>query len=214
MKKNSGVSYLWMGLTAFLGIGMEAVLVVLEQMIYKYGPDQYTTGQTILHWGLTCIIWGSFVWQLYRQSKKSGFDFMSQRNPINAKRLLLVCILALAGIIEMTISWGGFKPGIEWNRLGWLKFIFQYIYYFFETALYLLIIVFGQKFGEEVFQQKQIPYGSILLAMTWGMIHIASKGLTDGIEMCVFSLLFGAIYVLLNRNVKMTYLFLAFIFII
>ncbi len=53
----------------------------------------------------------------------------------------------------------------ELHYNGWLKFIFQYIYYVFETGLVLLIIVFGQKAFEKWFHNDSrvlIPYVCII----------------------------------------------------
>lgn len=214
MKKETKGSFLSLALIAFLGLGMELVLVMVEQGIYGNGMREYSMLQQIVHWLITSLIWGGFAWYLHVASKKLKFDYMKQTEQPERKKFILVCIIALLSIVEMTISWGGFKPWIELTRLGAVKFVFQYIYYLFETSLYLLIVIFGQKYGEEVFHKSGIPYGGIVLALTWGMIHIGTQGLMAGIETIIFSVFFGIIYLLLNRNVKWSYFFLALIFLL
>ena len=54
------------------------------------------------------------------------------------------------------IDWGGFKVVKEFYYNGVLKFIFQYIYYVFETGLFTLIIVFGQKAFEKMVWESEI----------------------------------------------------------
>lgn len=53
----------------------------------------------------------------------------------------LICIFSLA---VSYFDWNGSKVVKEWIYNGWLKFIFQYIYYTFETVLVSLIMIFGQ----------------------------------------------------------------------
>lgn len=43
------------------------------------------------------------------------------------------------------VPMGGPKVFIELKHNGWLKFVFQYIYYFFEAVLLMLILVFCKK---------------------------------------------------------------------
>jgi hypothetical protein len=39
-----------------------------------------------------------------------------------------------------------------------------------------LIIVFGQKVCEKWFHNEKIPYGGIILGLTWGLVHTYTKG--------------------------------------
>lgn len=96
-----------------------------------------------------------------------------------------------------------------------MKFIFQYIYYFFETFLFSLIIIFGQRACEIWFKRENIPYGGIVLALTWGIGHILSKGsLTVGLLSALGGFLFGAAYLIVGRDYRKTLplLFIMFAF--
>ncbi len=47
-----------------------------------------------------------------------------------------------------------------------------YLYYIFEVVLVVLIIIYGQKAIETLLKKESlIPFGGIILAMTWGAIH-------------------------------------------
>lgn len=113
------------------------------------------------------------------------------------------------------ISWNGFKPIIEYQRLGLLKFVFQYIYYFFEVALFTLIIVFGQIACEKWFKKANIPYGGILAAITWGAAHLFTKmDFATGVISIIGGFLFGSVYLLTNRNLLITFSILFIMFIV
>lgn len=90
-------------------------------------------------------------------------------------------IIALS-ITYTSLVWGGFKTIIELSNLGVSKFLIQYVYYAFESLLMMLIIAHGQKAFESWFGNiKCIPFGGILLAITWGLIHILTQGTLTGI---------------------------------
>ena len=57
--------------------------------------------------------------------------------------------------------------------------------------------------------------GGIVLCCTWKAIHILSKGsIFTGLGVMVFALLYGCMYLLLNRNAKYSYLAMAVAFMI
>lgn len=81
-----------------------------------------------------------------------------------------------------------------------------------------IIIVFGQKYGEMKFKNNKkvynFPWGALLLAVTWGLVHILTKDVLCGIESIMFSIVFGITYLLLRKNTKLTYLFITLMFIL
>ena len=87
--------------------------------------------------------------------------------------------------------------------------------YLFEAVLFTLILVFAQIAFETWFKNKKIPYGGIILGLTWGLAHTFTKGsILIGLEGVVVGLLFGSLYLLLNRNLKGTYCLLFFLFVL
>lgn len=217
-KKISPWDYLWYGLYAFAGLGLEIVLIsFLEPMIFgSIVSSDYTKTQTIIHWLLTILCWGIIAMILIRSSKKHlNFNVLSEALPTK-KGLIISIILVIACIILNAFDWGTLKILGEFQKKGLLLFIFQYIYYLFEVVLVYLIVVFGQKFVETLLKRKsKIPWGGLILCCTWGAVHILSKGsIYTGIGVMTFSIFYGMIYLLLNRNSKYTYIALALAFII
>ena len=130
-------------------------------------------------------------------------------------------VAALLGIVlsfaMKYFIWNGFKVIKEFQSNGLLLFVFQYIYYMIETAMFLLIIVFGQKAFEIWTKKRNVPWGGIICGLTWGMMHLVSRGVFD-IENCVLSttlgFLFGAAYLLANRDIKKSWVILFFMFVL
>lgn len=107
-----------------------------------------------------------------------------------------------------------FKSAFGISKLGVLRFFFQYIYYIFEIVLVTLILVFGQIACEKWFKRVNIPYGGIVIAITWGMGHFLTKDFSTGISCMFLGLAYGSIYLLVNRDIRKTYLILWVMFVL
>ncbi len=212
-----GIDYLSLALYAFGGLGIEAIYAfLLEPMIYGNQMADWTVGQNIIHWVVTCITWGIITWLIIRYSKqKYGFDIFVRENKMKIWQWLGVALCIVFSISVSYMDWDGFKVVKEFEKKGLLKFIFQYIYYIFETALFTMILVYAQKAFEVWFKRKNIPYGGIILAVTWGLAHIFTKGsITVGLMAALGGFTFGIVYLLVNRDIRKTLpiLFLMFAF--
>ncbi len=216
-KEATGRDYLNLALFAFAGLGVEVIYAyIIEPAIYGGSMQEWSVVQTILHWIITCITWGFIAYFIVKYTyKKYNFNIFESKGTIKAWQWLATGICIALVLISSYIDWEGFKVIHEYQRNGLPKFIFQYIYYLFETVLFLLIIVFGQKACEKWFQNAAIPYGGIAVALTWGMAHWMTKGsLLTGLYTAVCGFSFGVVYLLLNRNIKWTYLVLCIMFIL
>lgn len=210
------------GALAFLALGMEVALLVVEGFIYQTTDfSSFAVWQNILHWVITCIIWGTSAILLLRGSKKEGFDPRQYKENPSIKGWIGAACLFLICLIFSYISWDNqFKVVAELTKKiehtnfssGIILFIFQYIYYLFESMLFVLIITFGQKASEIKKWNQRIPWGGIFCGLTWGMVHILTKGLQTGIEGVICSILYGLAYLCLKKNFKWSYIVLACMF--
>ncbi|EPZ58801.1 putative membrane protein [[Clostridium] sordellii ATCC 9714] len=160
--------------------------------------------QNLLHWVVICIIWlivGIFLINLAK--KKYGFDLLENKIKLKGLQYVGIVLCLIVSIASHYIDWGGFKPILEFQRLGVLKFIFQYIYYLFEVFLITLIVIFAQKAFEKWFKNETIPYGGIVLALTWGLMHIVSKGsITVGLLSAFGGFLYGSAYLVVGKDYR------------
>lgn len=207
-KENTAMDYLGYALYAFGGLGLEILLLMIETSFWGVPSGSWTIKQHVIHWSITCLIWGVSGYTLMKQSIKI-------RSKINKVNWFMAGAIIVISIVYTSITWNGFKPAIELSNNGIVKFIVQYIYYAVESLLILLIIAHGQMAFEKWFKNMNyIPFGALLLAMTWGIIHILTQGMATGIYACIQSLLFGSIYLILNKDIKYSYLAISFMFMV
>ena len=215
--EKQGVPFLFLALLAFSGLGIEALLAFLiEPLIYGQSMSEWGVAKNILHWIITCTIWGVISLLLYKAAcRRYSFNLFSFREK---PRLInwLICLSALAACIVLSIiDWNGLKVVKEFQYNGFLKFIFQYIYYGFEAVLVLLIIAFGQRAGEHFFSVKNIPWGGILAGLTWGLVHMLTVGsIFSGLYFCLFGVLYGVIYLGAKKNTFISYTLILLTFIL
>lgn len=205
-KENKIMDYLGYTLYAFGGLGIEILLMMLETNLWETSNNQWTISQNITHWTITCLIWGVLAFLLLKQVPK-------RRSKIKKLNVYITSIIVLVAICYTTFVWNGFKPFIEFSNNGLVKFIIQYVYYACESMLILLIIVFGQMFFEKIVGRKSnFPAGSIILVLTWGLIHILTQGLSTGIYASIQACLYGIVYLTLDRNFIFSYMAIALMF--
>lgn len=210
------MNYLVLAMAAFAGLGLEVLLAFgMEPVFYGAPMNQWTDLQNILHWVMTCGLWGTVSWYITQYAKnKYGFNIFQKGNKMAAWQWLLIIAFVIGSLILSYIDWNGSKIIKEFYANGPLKFVFQYIYYIFETVLVMLILVFGQKAFEEWFHKPNIPYGGIIVAVTWGIGHFFTKNIATGIVTMLSGLAFGSVYLLTNRDIKKTYPILWMMFVL
>ncbi|MDU1349430.1 hypothetical protein [uncultured Clostridium sp.] len=214
-KKVTGSNYFSLGMFAFAGLGLEVLYAyVLEPMIYGVTMQEWNTSQTILHWIITCISWGIVGYLLILISKKKyQFNLFETADKMAKWQWVSVIFSVVIALVASYIDWKGLKIIREFQNKGLLLFIFQYIYYAFETVLFMLIIIFAQKAFEVWYKRKNIPYGGIICGVTWGLSHAFTKAsIWIGLQGIVLGFLLGVTYLLVNRDIKQTYIVLFIMF--
>lgn len=216
MKKIIGNTYFILAILAFASLGLEVLLAFgIEQNIYGTSMNNWTDWQNIIHWVVTCALWGIASWYLVKTAKaKCDFNIFQKGNKVAVWQWLLIAVFVVGSLVISYFDWNGFKVIKEFYANGPLKFVFQYIYYFFETVLIMLVLVFGQNAFEKWFRNKNIPYGGIVVALTWGIAHFFTKDISTGIVTMISGLAFGSVYLLVNRDIRKTYPILWIMFVL
>lgn len=207
---------LWYALYAFAGLGLELVLLSFAEPMFLGKLSEYDTMQNIVHWILTIICWAIMIaWLIKSAKKKLNYNVMNT-NKASVKGIVISICLMIVCILLNAFDWGTLKIVGEFNKKGFTEFVFQYIYYVFEIGLVFLIVVFGQKFIESVLKRNSnIPFGGIILCCTWGAVHILSQGsIVTGLGVMAFALMYGMMYLVLNRNTKLSFFAMLLAFII
>ena len=216
MNKKMGWNFLSLAVTAFGGLGIEMLYAfILEPVLFGAQMGSWSDGQSIMHWILTCVTWAAVGIWLVRSAKKNySLDILSVHGKLQAWQWAAVLAMLAVSVIIQYSDWGGLKFVIEFQRLGAVLFLFQYLYYAFETLLFLMIIVFGQKACELWMGHDKLPYGGIVCGLTWGLGHILSKGgLLIGLHGLLWGILLGTAYLVVNKDIRKTWavLFLMFV---
>lgn len=214
-KKVTGFDYLWCALYACAAFAIELLLVLIEG---KLGLDtkNLTVSQSIIHWIITIILWvAAGLLVIFIGKKTTGFDIWKYREKMKAWQYIAIVVCFAVNIAAKYFDWNGFKVVKEWQSRGPLLFSFQYLYYMAEGFLISLVIVFGQTACEKWFKNEKIPYGGIILGLTWGLMHIFTKGsLIIGLLSAFGGFLFGSAYLLVNKDYRKALPIIALLFIL
>lgn len=214
-KKVTGFDYLWCALYTCAAFLLEFLLVMIEN---KLGIDinHSTDMQMIVHWLITIALWVISGFIIIKIAKRTtGFDLFQGGEKLKGWQYVAIIACFIINIVAKYLDWDGFKVLIEWKSRGPLLFTFQYLYYFAESFLISLVIVFGQLACEKWFKNDKIPYGGIILGLTWGLGHIVSKGSVGvGVLSALGGFLFGTAYLFVNKDYRKTLPIVTLLFIL
>lgn len=223
-------AYLILALLAFSFLGLEFVVLFISRII-----DGRTFAQignwpihwygAIAHWTITMFIWLLGCYVIVTWLKRTGvledlsdFRFHSRVYDLIFMAVVIVAISALiqslvndAQIPQVFAEFKGFEKMYGGQAL--IVTFFQVLYYFMEMLLVTLMIILFQQFGEMIFKKKYIPYGSIGLMITWGMIHFISHP-AGALGVTIWALIPGLLFVYGNKSFWPVYLLLVLGFII
>lgn len=209
--------YFWLSLLSFGAFMLEYLSIfVIEAIVLHVDIQNYTAHQRSVHCIIMSFMWAVFIGILLLFSKKH-YRFPTrgnQEDKISLKNWIITLACFTGCKIMTFIDWHTLKVIGEAQSKTIFQFCAQYLYYIFEVMLVILIIIYGQK-AVETFIKKEssIPFGGIILAMTWGIFHFVSRGvgieIWNGISTIIFCVLSGLIYIKLNRNWLYSYLFIA-----
>ena len=205
--------YLWLSLLSFAAFMLEYLSIFGIEVIFLHVDIQnYTMQQRSIH----CMIMAFFISVLLLFSiKHYHFPVKGNKRDIISLENWIVTLACFIGCKIMTfIDWHTLKIIGEAQGKTVFQFCMQYLYYIFEVMLVFLIIIYGQKAIETLLKKESpIPFGGIILAMTWGVFHFVSRGvgleIWNGISTMIFSALSGVMYLRLNRKYLYCYLFIA-----
>ena len=196
-----------LAITAIAGIGLEYVLrMITEIMIYGAEMGAWSVPQNILYRLAICVIWGAIsALLIYLAKEECDFDIFKSGKKMTATQWMIIGEIIVGSLIVSCMSWNGSKVIYEFISNGWIKFIFQYIFYLFEMVLVTLVLVFGQRAFEQLFRQRMIPYGGILIALAWGAYRFVTEGALQGVVSVIMGMAFGCVYLLVNRDIRKAY---------
>lgn len=215
-------SYVVLALYAFAVFGWELVVTLLLDPLWaSAGPE----GASLLHRSTTAAGWLLGAALIFRSARNParGFDDpfsggLRRNTPFRALGVGAAVALAIGIRAVVLQEW---KLVGEYAQLADLHgdtapfaFALLIVYYLCETALIVLVLALGQRAGEMRFGRPALPWGGLLLAITWGAIHILLQGPAAGIYAMAAAVLYGCVFAWGPRRPLPTFLIVAAAFIL
>lgn len=209
--------HLWLSLFSFGAFMLEYFSIfVIESILMHVDIWNYTANSKSVHCIIMAFMWAVVIAGILLFSKKY-LHFPAREHKeekISLKNWIITFVCLIGCKILTFIDWHTLKVVGEVQGKNTYQFCAQYLYYVFEVILIVLIIIYGQKAFETLLKKEiPIPFGGIILAVTWGAFHFVSRGvgleIWNGISTMIFSILSGVMYLRLNRKWLCSYLFIA-----
>jgi hypothetical protein len=236
-KQLTGWKFFSIGLMAFLGLGFDLFVIGLDLLVFgsdfNYNnPFQNPWYMLLFHWCVVITLWIVFIIFLVKWLAKKGVreEVFSLKITKATAFYCLLAVLFSFGLAFLEIPlYGrdgfGFQIAREYQRFieqqgpthGLILSITQNVYYIFESMLVLLLLALTHRAGEKWFGKyvwsKFIPFGGIFLMLTWGLGHF-THGVFSMIWITVFALMAGIFFILNQKRVLPTYIFIWMLFVI
>ncbi len=217
IKKASGGRYLIFGVALFVIVVLiDSLTQLLLGVVFGGTFFDWEYWVQVLSRIIPAVLWiGLFMAARKLSIRKLNFNLTQCTEKISVKNYFIATFFVAITIVLNYLSWGNFKLIIEYQNAGLIGFIAQHIYYFAEVIIVATLIVLFQKACETWFKKSNIPYGGIIAAVTWGLIHILTQNsITVGLLAALYGVGFGSMYLILKRNFLLTVLFLFLMFIL
>ena len=128
--------------------------------------------------------------------------------------VLIVINLQFKGLSTIQVIYEYHYMSQDFGEFSILIFVLQLIYYCLEASLVTLIVIFANEWGQRKYKTLLIPYGGILLSITWGAVHFLTKGVEVGLYGIVVSMIIGTGFILTKKNLIFTYILSLILFLI
>ena len=203
--------FFMLGVFSIMGLLAEYALIELETFIFNKGYLEFTITESVTHWIVVCVLWGILGLLLfYVTVRVYGFDIVKKDERPTMRGVVIAFLLLSSSVGVKYLLLGGWQMAVDFRREGWFQFIFLYVYRLFETVLLLMAGAFFQEGCERVvkIQNTHIPWGGMLLALTWGLIHLITSGSpVMALFYTALSFFIGCAYLSAHRNMYISYLF-------
>lgn len=188
---------------------------LIEQAVYplfmKVEPQWLSIALFIICY--TYVFYGLAIIVHIRWRKKIGDPIIRKQEKLNWKAIIIVLIIGVVfRRLESLVLGASQLPMLISEIIGYIKnlsplwmgiagLVLRELYYVFEFTLVTCIVDCAQKTGEKLGWSSRIPWGGIFLGLTWGLIHIISKGsIETGIACLLLSLVVGSVYLYFGKK--------------
>lgn len=221
LNSKRALSFALPGIAALFGLYLEYLIILIEKYIYQKPYYKFTITEGTTHYIITTVLWGILGLVLfYFVARIRKTDLTKINNKPSVRGYVTAGLMFTASFGLKYTVYGGWKPGVDFRTSGWFQFLFQCIYGIFQSGLMLITAVFMQKACERYFRKlklksKHIPWGGIFLALAWGSsLLIFRNSYIEVLSYMALCFLAGAVYLAVNRNLYLAYLFAVLILLV
>ena len=213
----TGKNFLSLALLSFLGLIIDTLLkFFILPHIYGAPMEKWNNILYIIYFIIMIFIMILISLKVIRKSKmKYNFDLFLNNKLPKWQSIVIAIVLIIMCLFLKFYNLDGFKILSDLKDLNLFRFLFQYIYYLFKVFIIMLIIIFVQKAMEVWYGKNNFPYSAIVISLIWGIIHcITMSSFLAGFVSFLIGFCYGTIYIILNRNIKLTYIAMCVMFIL
>jgi len=208
--------------------------------IYPADPNLFLN--CILLWGAMIYVWIPQIVNYLKNPEFTHIIFKhSKTSKPKVTEVMTIVVLFSFSIIIYNLLYSTFKleylftSHIElFGNLGLLSFFIQITYFVVEVLMMTIVVARVQELTSK--RKDIIPYGGIFLAFTWGLSHfitgsslagsilmdiswvysdiLSSYALITGLYYVIISLLIGAIFIILKRDLCYAFPIIALLYIL
>ena len=183
---------------------------------------------TVIMHVICVLVWVGVAFWLANLSRiDCAFPIKLKEKAPNRARLVIAGAIAVVFSAAMIIFAGGFSVPYKINGLvDFLCTVEYYLFLLVNAAVFVLVMIFGQKFGDLAFGKEHIPFGGIVLGIGMAATNIIngiSKMGDDGsiwmvlisaAVVFVYAMIYGTIFVVTEKKPLYAFPFVALIFVL
>lgn len=183
---------------------------------------------TVIMHVICMALWAAIaLWLMHMSQIDCDFPVKLKDKAPSKARLGIAAAIAVIFSALMLIFAGGFSLPYKINGIvDLLCTVEYYIFLIANSALFVLVMVFGQKFGDVAFGENNIPYGGIVLGVGMALTNLisgfSSMGengsvwtvLVSALAVFIYAMIYGIIFVVNEKKPLYALPFVAFIFIL
>ena len=226
--KTKASDMLVLAILAYLALQVQPVikyLIVMTPLIDNL-PLNDKLWTLILNTLCVAAWFGLGFWFVRMSKNECGYQVIRKEDRPSTVRLCVAGAVAVAFIAPMLIFAGGFL--FPYKIQSVLDVLYTAAYYVFLVAnagMMVLVVAFGQKFGDIAFGGRLIPWGGITLGAFMAVTNLISGFssldggspwgvLVSAAVVFAYALVYGVIYIAVERKPLYALPFVAFIFVL
>ncbi|MBO9569028.1 MAG: hypothetical protein J7503_09390 [Cellulomonas iranensis] len=209
-----------LALYAFAVFGWELVVgLALDGAIRGAVGERWAPA---VHWLVTAAGWLAGALLLLRHAPwRSDDPVAAPAGPGRARRAAYAAaalVLAVGSRAALTHEW---KPLAEAVRLHddvgsafAPSLAALVVYYLAEVLVIVTLLGYGQRWGEAARGRSDVPWGGLVLAATWGLVHVLLQGPAGGAYAMGAAVLYGVLHRAVRGHLGLTYALVATAFVL